>query len=190
MARKRSWKQLLDSVTVEGRIHPVSAKAIDRFEHAVEVGLPRSYCDFLGVFGPGKLNGRISIDITAPSQSTPSSSSSARSATSSIETLNEDVWSTRFIDLDEYCADPALIRNGLFFGKDIYTHHYFWNRTEITDKARHEMAIYVIYREWTSYRLADSFESFIYDICFDKGIPDHGKLNHRAGFSCKGIEER
>jgi hypothetical protein len=175
MFREEPWKRLLDRVRIEGQLRPVSDAQLDEFETKHQIKLPRSYREFCKVFGPGSLRGQICIHITVPE--TVSEHVAAQATKQSIEILNKEIWSTIFLDLDDYCPDPALIRKGLFFGKDIYTHHYFWNPLDITDKANSEFGVYVIFREMKIHRLADTFESFIYDICLDKGIPNHGKLD-------------
>jgi hypothetical protein len=171
------WKRLLERVRIDGQLDPVSDAQLDAFEIANKIKLPHSYREFCKTFGPGSLHGRIWIHIATPTRSTSRKHAIGRSAKVNIDVLNKEVWSTFLIDLDEYCDNPGLIRNGLFFGRDIYTHHYFWNKAESTDRKTNEMAIYVIYREMKIHRLADSFESFIYDICLDRGIPNHGKLD-------------
>jgi hypothetical protein len=177
MSNIRSWQRLLDIVQIEGELQPISDSQLDAFEAKNQTKLPWSYREFCKVFGAGSLRARIWIHITTPDNPFIKRPES-RGTMESMDVLNEEIWSTIFLDVDEYCPDPALIRQGLFFGSDIYTHHYFWNRQEITDKDRNEMGVWVIYREMKIYRLAESFESFVWDICLDRGIPDHGKLDY------------
>ncbi|WP_171468895.1 SMI1/KNR4 family protein [Frigoriglobus tundricola] len=176
MDHEKTWDRLLSLAKIEGQLRPVAEGQLDKFEIRRNIKLPQSYRWFCKKFGPGSIRGQIWINITAPED--PPASATPRPGGHGIEALNEDIWSTVFLDVDVYCPDPKLIRNGLFFGSDIYTHHYFWNTNEVTDRANNELAVYVVFREWKVYRLADSFESFIYDICLGKGIPDHGKLDY------------
>lgn len=172
------WDRLLKVVKVTGRPEPLSEVQLTAFEAENKVNLPHSYREFCKVLGPGSLRGRIWVHISAPGVKVASEQSVADQMKVNIDVLNKEVWTRDFFELDEYCSNPALVRQGLLFGRDIYTHNYFWSKTEITDKRRNEMAVYVIYREMQIHRLADSFESFIYDICLDKGIPDQGKLDY------------
>jgi hypothetical protein len=175
MKSGRSWKKLLDIVQVQGQLDPVSEKQLAAFEAANKIKLPRSYREFCKVFGPGDLQCRIWIHLTTPGRDTSAGRTVEGLWNVSTEVLNREIWSTSLFEVDEYCSQPELVRKGLFFARDIYTHLYFWKKDEITSKSMNELAVYVIYREWDIYRLADSFESFIFDICLDKGIPNQGK---------------
>jgi hypothetical protein len=177
MNTRRSLKKLLRTLRVEGRLSPVSDRQLATFESLNKIKLPASYRTFCKVFGPGCLRGRIEVHIAVPGLKLSEDRNTGELVKESVEVLNKEIWSTRFIDLDEYCPNPNLVRKGLFFGRDIYTHHYFWNKSEVTDKQNNELGVYVIYREWAIHRLADSFESFIFNICLDKGIPNHSPLD-------------
>ena len=78
------------------------------------------------------------------------------------------------LELDDYCPNPALVRDGVFLAAT-------FTRTitsGIRQKSRirdNEMGIYLIDRSMQTYRIADTFESFVFDVCLDKGIPDHEK---------------
>ncbi|MEK6234260.1 MAG: SMI1/KNR4 family protein, partial [Planctomycetales bacterium] len=133
MESERSWNWLLDNIAVEGEPAPTSDNMLNEYETLNSIKLPQSYRDYCKVFGSGRLTGKIAVQIMTPRN---------KSVENSIEELNEDIWSRDFIDLDEYCPDPDLIRCGLFFGRDICTHLYFWNKEEPTGIGRNEMAVY------------------------------------------------
>jgi hypothetical protein len=176
MNSDRTWKDLLARTKVDGQLKPVTEKELKAFEKSMAIALPESYRDFCKVFGPGHLSAQVSIHLTAPGGAQSSSLDVGPSRKQNIEVLNQEIWTTSLMDVDEYCATPELPQNGLFFACDTYTHNYFWHKADPTDKRKNEMAIYVIFREFTIHRLADTFESFIFDVCLDRGLPDHGKL--------------
>lgn len=114
----------------------------------------RSYREYCTHIGPGRLQGKIAVQILCPTLLTKEQSIKTPSY-ESIETLNKEIWETYFIDLDEYCSNPDLIRRSLFLGYELSSHFYFWDKKELTERYNNEMAVYDIYREWAIHRLAD-----------------------------------
>jgi hypothetical protein len=157
MKSKSRWKRLLDHLQIDGEITPVTDNHLDEFEATINIKLPLSYRDFCKVLGPGSLEARIRIEITAPGFG--------------IETMNTMIWSNDLRDLERMCSKPELVKRALFFGSDISTNNYFFHKEDITDVASNELSVYVIYRDWEVCHLAHSFESFIYDCCLINGIP-------------------
>jgi hypothetical protein len=152
----------------------VNDEALDAFEAEFKVRLPQSYRQFCKDVGPGELRGAIWVHIAAPGL--PESKDDPGEAMKrNLELLNKEIWSIALLELDDYCPHPELVRSGIFFGRDLYTYHYFWNKAESTNSAASEMGIYLIDRQMRTCRVADTFESFIFDVCLGRGIPDHEK---------------
>ena len=94
--------------------------------------------------------------------------------------LNRHLSELDPIELEEYCPDPTLWLNGIFFG-DCHGDLFMWNKNEITDTESHEMAIYIVLRDLEIHRLAVSFCSFVLDVCMQQGLGGtDGTLGEKA----------
>jgi hypothetical protein len=168
------WKELLENIDVVGDIVPVAEHRLDVYEVGAKLRLPKTYREYCTVFGPGRLNGVISTRIAVPGERT-------WEWMAELELFNEHFLKLDSVELEEYCPDPQLWRNGIFFG-DNQGDLFLWNKSEVLDEQTHEMAIYVVLRDMETHRLADSFESFVFDVCLEHGTPGRGKLDSPPSF--------
>jgi hypothetical protein len=152
------WHELYRRITfLKGEpVFRCDEAQITEFQNRIGYPLPRSYIDFVALFGPGEL--AETFQIAAPGDD--------RKSDYDLFTYNDNTHTARADEVDEYSPDPGLFRRFLFFGQDISSNDYAWDPTEVTNVETHEYAIYVKYREWNVKRLADSFEEFVRDVVF------------------------
>ena len=163
----QSWHQLLEQMTLSGTPVPVTGKHLDDFEVANDIKLPKAYRGYCQVFGPGRLNGVVSLKISVPGNP-------AWNSDLDLLTLNRNCHRLDHAEIDEYCSDPPVWKNALFFGDDC-GHLYFWNKSEMSSDDSDCIPVYLAERDLTIHRVASSFASFVCEICLDRGILNWGK---------------
>ena len=163
----RSWSRLFNELDVSGDVTPVPPERLDAFESKNGIKLPASYREYCSVFGPGRLIGVISLKIVVPGeQSWP--------WLAELSLFNEHMASVDPIEIDEYCSEPKLWRNGLFFGDD-NGNMFFWNKGEVTDNTTNEMGVYLVERSMQIHRITDTFESFVFGNCLEHSVINWSK---------------
>lgn len=131
---------------------PVAVDSLDALESQIGFHLPQSYRDFCRVFGGGELAECYNILIP-----------DALSDVYDIVKANAGLHDGR--EFDEYSPDPDQYQRACFFAQDISGGGYFWDPYDVTDELRNELGIFVVFRDWETKRLADTFEEFIIDVC-------------------------
>lgn len=160
--------EVLKQFYVDGELQPASEEGLDRFEKIEGRRLPESYREYASVFGPGRLNAVIAVRIAAPG-------STDWNWNVKLHNLNTELRALDDVE-DVHSVDVELWKHALFFGTD-HGDRYLWDTREITVEEEGEMAVWVILRNRRSYRLCDTFESFIRDVCMNAGVPENGQLD-------------
>lgn len=160
------WKQLYDSLEkVEyAECKPVkktTKAALDRFETRSKVRLPKSYREFMLVFGPGEL--AQGFRIAAPGYR-------SLGDTVDLDLMNKEGPRNYFAagcDVD----DPKQVNRMVFFCFTIANEYVGWDPQDTTDVRKREYGIYVLWRDdlYTT-RVARTFPEFIEKVVMGKAI--------------------
>lgn len=152
--KMNDWKSLLSKFEIrEGSIEPVQPRTLARYEKAKGLVLPKSYKEYCKTFGPGTFVTASDRQFCTPAAASP---------WFNLDVLNQKIQS--MANVDEYAGDPKQFRRALYFGSDISTAFYFWDPQDVTDSKQNEFGVYVLYRDWSVTRLADTFWDLIYNI--------------------------
>ncbi len=148
-----AWNRKRDTFDVrECPPIPVAGKSLDALEKQIGFRLPKSYRDFCCVFGGGELSECFNILIpNAPNDA------------SDIVEANTLYHDGR--EYDEYSPDPEQYQRAYFFARDICGGIYFWDPRDVTKERRNEYGVFVVFRDWETKRLANTFDEFIMDVC-------------------------
>jgi hypothetical protein len=132
-------------------------ETLDRYEAETGFRLPRSYCSFIKVFGPGVL--AWDYRIVAPG-------------------YPEQGWAVDLAAFNAEChrpladkrvlrqfKDPAQVRRVVFFCRPGDGDLVGWDPEDVRDKQWHEYGIYEWGREEALGFVAASFTEFIEDVC-------------------------
>jgi uncharacterized protein (TIGR02996 family) len=150
------WQEFYDSLLVRPygwhqTVPKPTVSQLDEFEAATGFRLPRSYREYILVFGPGQL--LTDWDIAAPGY--------GGSWSYDLQTMHENL-SYRHPRTDEqYPVD----RWRYFCAA--YKDRYCWDPAEVTDPDAHEYAVYHIVEDGRVMRFADSFRGFVESIALD-----------------------
>src|SRR5262249_53083897 len=150
-----------------GDLQPATAAELDQYETETTFKLPRSYREYCQLFGPGVLIRPHGFHIAVPG----SASGGILTELRRFQAYSAEAQ----YEAKAYCSDPGQIRRAVFFATDIGTYFYYWDPQEVTDPAASECAVYVITRGEEIHRLADTFFSFVHDVCLGTGVP--GTIN-------------
>ncbi|WP_020470014.1 hypothetical protein [Zavarzinella formosa] len=158
---KSDWVSLLAKFEIQGgSVNPVQRKILAQYQKNTGFMLPKSYCDYCQVFGPGFLTLPYCFRVCVPT---------ASSAAFDIDILNKNKKGMP----EDYVSDVDQFRRAVFFASDIGTSHFFWDPHEVIDSKNHEYGIFVIYRSWEVKRISEDFSSLIHDICHGSGVPGY-----------------
>ncbi len=161
---KLAWEQLKRRFEIVGdKLRVVSPKEIAVFEDATGFRVPISYQFYCQVFGAGTLTEPANYEIAVPGLRQAYANSELTSLNQQIRRLSNEY---RY-----YCNRPDLFERAWFFGQDIGTSYFFWDPLEVTDYNNREYGIFVIQRDYSIFRLTDSFWQFVNDICLGSGVP-------------------
>jgi len=160
VAAVSDWQTFLSRFEIErGELSPVPRTRLTQYEEQTGFTLPRSYCEFCETFGPGELRCMTDCEVHVPS---------AEMRHFNLERLNTVMRTERptsgIADLEQYSR-------AVFFGSNMYTDSFFWDPHDVTDRAANEYGVYVLHRDQTVERLADSFWAFVTDYCIRDGEP-------------------
>jgi hypothetical protein len=172
------WKDLQGRLQISGVIKPVSDNDLDKYERKRELRLPVSYKYYCHVFGAGVL--ARWFFITVPNYL---GKFKKRFDLDSLNLVKDSLeWQT-------YSNNPEQFSRALIFAEDEATALYFWDPDELTDTEKNEYAIYALFRDWTTKRLANTFDEFI-DVCLGrhqiKIYQDEIYMEFRAAIPKKG----
>jgi hypothetical protein len=154
---KKNWQQLLRRLEINtrmGELPSVNPTKLNAFEGKHGVKLPHSYRSYCEVFGPGEFGERFKIAVPGYK---------GKAAAFSLERLNS--MATEGQDYDVYSKDPEQHKRGIFFSLDILGSFHFFDPAEVTDRRRHEYAVYTVFRSFELQRTADNYWQFITDFC-------------------------
>jgi hypothetical protein len=163
---KKNWQELLKRLEIDtalGSLQPVDPKDLDSFEAKRGVKLPRSYRKYCEVFGAGEFGRQFKIAV--PGYQGPAAE------VFSLDELNQMAIEGQ--EYDVYSKDAEQHKRGIFFCLDILGSFHFFDPAEVTDRVRHEYAIYTVFRDFELKRIADNFWEFITAVCLSKR---HSKL--------------
>jgi len=186
-----SWEEFRRSVTIPGqnRFRPATDASLDAFEKHAKIKLPRSYREFVKVFGPCALGGR-GVMIAAPQRK--------RDKRSWIDlyTLADDmhgICSARPIGGGVPVVEPERARRLVFFASDGMAKSFGWDPAEVSDASNHEYAVYSRYSDYEPYtRLASSFEEFVLSFCLGEEVKrwrEAGRPVGKKGFDYEPDED-
>lgn len=167
------WRELLDRISVDGEVRPVDESRLDAYEHTTGRLLPGSYRAYASVFGFGTIIGAASAKIAVPG-------SADWYWDEDLELLNEELRSHDG-ELKAFTNDAELWTNAVFFGTDSGD-RYLWDTRDVSSGSSGEMGVHIIFRDRRIFRLCDTFESFVFDICLNQGVPDTVKCDDPAEF--------
>ncbi len=155
---KKEWETLLGRLEINtrtGKLKPVQPQKLDGFESLFQVKLPLSYRGYCEAFGTGELGMQFQIAV-------PGYEGSARHY--SLEFLQDLAHAG--IEYELYSKDPEQHRRGIFFGLDIGGWYFFFDPADITDRERHEYAVYHLSPALDRLeRTGTNFAEFITEYC-------------------------
>ena len=161
MVEIRDWRIWYDSLVIDPMYgEPVSKPTVtqlDQFEQETGFRLPRSYREYIEVFGPGRLF--ADWDIAAPGYG-PSWFFDLHGMQANM--VPEERWIRRY---PEEHRDRVL-RCRYFCSK--YKDAFGWDPAEVCDPEAHEYAVYRIVEDKRVIRVADSFRGFVEDAALDR----------------------
>jgi hypothetical protein len=150
----RDWRAFYDSLVIRpmhGETVPrPTVSQLDRFEAETGFRLPRSYREYILVFGPGRLFS--DWDIAAPGY--------AASWLWDLRALDEMMRpEERWIDRHPE-AERDRVRRCRYFCRK-YKDAFGWDPAEVCDADAHEYAVYRIIEDGRVVRVAGSFRGFV-----------------------------
>jgi hypothetical protein len=154
---KTNWRQLqkrLEINTRLGEVTPVNPTKLIAFERKHGIKLPQSYRTYCEVFGAGEFAMRFKIAVPGYKR---------HATTFSLDSLNKMAIEGQ--EFDVYSKDPEQHKRGIFFCLDILGSFHFFDPAEVTDRRRHEYAIYTVFRDFDLQRTAENYWQFITDCC-------------------------
>lgn len=165
------WDNIFSTFEIRGTItYPLfGTNELDRYEHEINLSLPKSYRQFCLKFGPGQIVPPVRYNIAAPGRDPWESDSELRH-------LNRIAKDSVSGVVDEYTADPldvSRLSRALYFASDMIPQFYFWDTSELTSAENAEYAVYVIQRLGNIERLADTFFDFVANRCLVTGVPGY-----------------
>lgn len=150
----RNWHAFYDSLVIEpvyGEPVPKpTASELDRFEAEAGFRLPRSYREYILVFGPGRL--LTNWHVAMPGYGEP--------RRSHLDTMHANVrppeeWIGRYPP-----EQRDRVRRGWYFCCD-YRDIVGWDPAEVCDPDAHEYAVYRLPEDGGVVRFAESFREFV-----------------------------
>lgn len=159
-ANAMDWKSFRDSFATGSRYGaPVSKPTrsqLNRLEKTLGVGLPKSYREFIVVFGPGEFSS--SLEVAAPHYENLSSP-----AFDIIEANRAYKFEAQQLRLFQ-APDRTIIERLLFFGLLDEKYPVGWDLQEVCNAEDCEYAVYRVGLNEAE-RVAESFQQFVQDAC-------------------------
>jgi hypothetical protein len=151
----REWKELLNSLTIQGKLNPSSSEGLDSYEKKSGLRLPSSYRAFCKTLGAGRLGDWYDFAV-------PNYNGKGKKTFLDLDAV------TRFyhdgLPWEESAPDPDQFKRSIIFAHDSTGSVYYWDADMITDKRASEYAVFAMFRDMTGERLCDSFGEFFH-IC-------------------------
>lgn len=173
-----SWEELHRSVISwkPMRFRPADDEELDAFEAAAGLALPRSYREFVKIFGACEI-GSKGINIARPRRKR--MPNSRYDLASRAERMHDIVEAfCRSSDSTGRVVHPERSLRMVFFGDNQLGDTFGWDPEDISDAAAHEYAVYSRHIETEPYpRVAFSFQDFVLGYC----LGDDLKRWHEAG---------
>ena len=159
----RDWREFYDSLLIHPHgwhetVPKPTASQLEHFEVATGFRLPRSYREYILVFGPGRLF--TDWNIAAPGYGGP--------CDIDLQTIHESLRPTELAEFDRHheAEHRERVRRLRYFCL-AYKDRYGWDPAEVTDPGAHEYAIYHILEDGRVRRFADSFRGFVEYLALD-----------------------
>ena len=188
-----SWEEFRRSVTIPGqsRLRPATDASLDAFEKHAGIPLPRSYREFVKVFGACAL-GRRGVMIAAPRRK--------RDKHSRFDLISKADQMHGICKASTMPApdlpqppDPAQTLRMVFFASDGMNKSFGWDPAEVSVASNHEYAVYSRYSDYEPYtRLASSFEEFVLSFCLGEEVKrwrEAGRPVGKKGFDYEPDED-
>ena len=173
------WSAFYQSLAIElngGRPVPKPTTAeLDDYERRVGRRLPRSYREFITIFGPGSFS--CMLRIAAPGCRHSGNQSD-------IEYINEGGYGYHEEEMERYQVLPeyrALLRRLWWFGLGGSRHWMGWDPEDVRDPANSEYAIYAIGSICDIELAATSFRQLVVDTCEVLFAPDPNYCEEELG---------
>ena len=144
---------------------------LDEYKVATEFALPKSYREFIQIFGPGKLGSDFQIRAPGYRVTEESEADKLFNFEADLAAFNERIRQTEALAPDllaEYYRreDVERISRCVYFAGTEMSEVIGWDPKHVTDAATSEYGIYIIFRERDHMTfLADSFTQFAFDVC-------------------------
>lgn len=185
-----SWEELPRSMTkvTLRRFRPADDKALDALEVTIGLALPRSYREFVKIFGACNI-GHKGICIAGPRHK------ATLGPRSDLAALNEETHEIVVAG----CGSSDRTGRGVqrqralrlvFFADNYLDDTFGWDPEDISDTANHEYAVYSRYTEAKRYpRIASSFADFVLRYCLGADLKRWDKagrpVGNRKSFDCE-----
>lgn len=163
------WKSLYE--TIEVRTEPdctiapkPTEQQLDQFELVADFKLPKSYRDFIRVFGAGEL--ACEYKIMAPGYLNPTGSQGV--PVYDLQSFNDSTknqFDTTFLS---FFSDPEKIQRLVYFCATGTGNIIGWDPQDIREARQYDYGIYELGRSETLEFLADSFRAFIEEVCLSE----------------------
>ena len=145
--------------------------SLDQYEAKSNFRLPKSYRDFIKVFGPGMLGDDFTVRAPGYFKPTTTERSQAFNWWTDLEYFNQSIRKSELIADDGVAKalfqDIERIRSCVFFADNTGGEIIGWDPGDLRNGSSYEYGIYILIRHVKQPTLlAVDFSSFITDVCF------------------------
>jgi SMI1 / KNR4 family (SUKH-1) len=156
--RRKSWEKVYDGIRIIRNpnylyISPVPESGLDKVEAELGIRLPHSYRAFMKRFGPGEIQGWVSLRPIVPS----------RKGLEGTITKRTIQLRGLFPQQTEWFSNYQWLSSLIYFASNFCGDEYAWDPSDITRPRSHESRIYLLRRhdEENPVAVGDSFWQFV-----------------------------